>query len=99
MEGKRCRSAATMSRVSSTDSVVWVRKASFSGSGGASAATSSTDSTSVIAPSGYRSEEHTSELQSLMRSSYAVFCLQKKNIINKTTRQYKQHNDHNTQQK
>src|SRR3546814_8143844 len=26
----------------------------------------------------YRSEEHTSELQSLMRSSYAVFCLQKK---------------------
>src|SRR3546814_7338378 len=24
---------------------------------------------------GYRSEEHTSELQSLMRSSYAVFCL------------------------
>src|SRR3546814_8462762 len=27
----------------------------------------------------YRSEEHTSELQSLMRSSYAVFCLKKKN--------------------
>src|SRR3546814_4696173 len=26
----------------------------------------------------YRSEEHTSELQSLMRTSYAVFCLQKK---------------------
>src|SRR3546814_5796435 len=30
-----------------------------------------------------RSEEHTSELQSLMRISYAVFCLKKKN--NKTT--------------
>src|SRR3546814_4341786 len=32
-----------------------------------------------------RSEEHTSELQSLMRISYAVFCLKKKNInmINK----------------
>src|SRR3546814_7611070 len=29
----------------------------------------------------YRSEEHTSELQSLMRSSYAVFCLNKKTII------------------
>src|SRR3546814_10521841 len=29
--------------------------------------------------SAHRSEEHTSELQSLMRSSYAVFCLQKKN--------------------
>src|SRR3546814_7432934 len=27
-----------------------------------------------------RSEEHTSEIQSLMRSSYAVFCLKKKNI-------------------
>src|SRR3546814_3167493 len=28
-----------------------------------------------------RSEEHTSELQSLMRISYAVFCLQKKTIL------------------
>src|SRR3546814_6855435 len=28
---------------------------------------------------GKRSEEHTSELQSLMRNSYAVFCLKKKN--------------------
>src|SRR3546814_6403132 len=28
----------------------------------------------------YRSEEHTSELQSLMRISYAVFCLKKKII-------------------
>src|SRR3546814_1884357 len=27
----------------------------------------------------WRSEEHTSELQSLLRSSYAVFCLKKKN--------------------
>src|SRR3546814_10788336 len=32
--------------------------------------------------SGYRSEEHTSELQSLMRISYAVFCLKKKNTTN-----------------
>src|SRR3546814_5231880 len=34
-----------------------------------------------------RSEEHTSELQSLMRISYAVFCLKKKNIksISQTT--------------
>src|SRR3546814_4933009 len=30
-----------------------------------------------------RSEEHTSELQSLMRISYAVFCLKKKKIINR----------------
>src|SRR3546814_3823052 len=34
---------------------------------------------------GQRSEEHTSELQSLMRISYAVFCLKKK----------KQQNEHN----
>src|SRR3546814_2445547 len=31
----------------------------------------------------YRSEEHTSELQSLMRSSYAVFCWKKKNSRHK----------------
>src|SRR3546814_8234918 len=30
-------------------------------------------------PGDQRSEEHTSELQSLMRNSYAVFCLKKKN--------------------
>src|SRR3546814_6624076 len=30
---------------------------------------------------GFRSEEHTSELQSLMRLSYAVFCLKKKNQL------------------
>src|SRR3546814_3922669 len=34
-----------------------------------------------------RSEEHTSELQSLMRISYAVFCLKKKNTHNKTQHQ------------
>src|SRR3546814_10768678 len=33
----------------------------------------------VGAQVGVRSEEHTSELQSLMRISYAVFCLKKKN--------------------
>src|SRR3546814_10866303 len=32
-----------------------------------------------------RSEEHTSELQSLMRISYAVFCLKKKKTTNKLT--------------
>src|SRR3546814_1619875 len=35
----------------------------------------------VITPT--RSEEHTSELQSLMRISYAVFCLKKKKTNNK----------------
>src|SRR3546814_9999658 len=32
----------------------------------------------AFAPGNLRSEEHTSELQSLMRNSYAVFCLKKK---------------------
>src|SRR3546814_2615223 len=32
-----------------------------------------------------RSEEHTSELQSLMRNSYAVFCLKKKNKEDKSS--------------
>src|SRR3546814_10182593 len=36
---------------------------------------------------GARSEEHTSELQSLMRISYAVFCLKKKNTLINTTTQ------------
>src|SRR3546814_12773323 len=35
---------------------------------------------------GQRSEEHTSELQSLMRNSYAVFCLKKKNNDHKHTK-------------
>src|SRR3546814_9676657 len=41
-------------------------------------------------PETTRSEEHTSELQSLMRNSYAVFCLkkQKKHEQNYTTKQY-----------
>src|SRR3546814_5456472 len=34
--------------------------------------------TTTSIPSNSRSEEHTSELQSLMRTSYAVFCLKKK---------------------
>src|SRR3546814_3480109 len=33
----------------------------------------------VVVEGIYRSEEHTSELQSLMRISYAVFCLKKQN--------------------
>src|SRR3546814_3639092 len=37
-----------------------------------------------------RSEEHTSELQSLMRISYAVFCLKKKNTAHKITKHQRQ---------
>src|SRR3546814_7907542 len=45
-----------------------------------------------------RSEEHTSELQSLMRISYAVFCLKKKNNteINKPKQQRKDIKHENT---
>src|SRR3546814_10196744 len=42
-----------------------------------------------------RSEEHTSELQSLMRNSYAVFCLKKTNNHKTTNQQPNIH--HNTQ--
>src|SRR3546814_3968816 len=38
-----------------------------------------------------RSEEHTSELQSLMRISYAVFCLKKKTQAQRTNRQEHKH--------
>src|SRR3546814_1994698 len=44
-----------------------------------------------------RSEEHTSELQSLMRISYAVFCLKKKNNTRRAHyNKYKQQLDHTT---
>src|SRR3546814_1498816 len=46
-----------------------------------------TPGTRIISRSG-RSEEHTSELQSLIRTSYAVFCLKKKT----TTKPYTQNN-------
>src|SRR3546814_6280730 len=43
-----------------------------------------------------RSEEHTSELQSLMRISYAVFCLKKKKVNNKTNYVQQSTTYHNT---
>src|SRR3546814_1276230 len=56
--------------------------------GGSSTATQTAeapqaDAAAVADPS--RSEEHTSELQSLMRISYAVFCLKKKQTQTNTT--------------
>src|SRR3546814_6429748 len=41
-----------------------------------------------------RSEEHTSELQSLMRISYAVFCLKKKKTINKVKPNMRTYTNH-----
>src|SRR3546814_6762929 len=43
--------------------------------------TKAVNTVAVVHDRSARSEEHTSELQSLMRISYAVFCLKKKNII------------------
>src|SRR3546814_9919872 len=43
---------------------------------------------------GNRSEEHTSELQSLMRISYAVFCLKKKKQANHTKTQKRETTKH-----
>src|SRR3546814_6359622 len=43
----------------------------------------------------HRSEEHTSELQSLMRISYAVFCLKKKNTNNIITNKRTNKNNNN----
>src|SRR3546814_3381008 len=54
------------------------------------------------AASEVRSEEHTSELQSLMRISYAVFCLKKKKerrLKTTSTRTTREKNIHNTKQK
>src|SRR3546814_5319162 len=47
------------------------------------AARSPARSWTALDPSANRSEEHTSELQSLMRISYAVFCLKKKKTPNR----------------
>src|SRR3546814_5379686 len=46
-----------------------------------------------------RSEEHTSELQSLMRISYAVFCLKKNTIEKRTNRRDKTTNKTRTKTK
>src|SRR3546814_9855270 len=46
-----------------------------------------------------RSEEHTSELQSLMRISYAVFCLKKKKTNKQNMRTQHIYNTHNTNNK
>src|SRR3546814_2259867 len=58
---------------------------------------------SALTPAGWRSEEHTSELQSLMRISYAVFCLKNKtntrshNLeVNIHYKANKEHTDGNT---
>src|SRR3546814_5359766 len=50
----------------------------------------------IPSSNGRRSEEHTSELQSLMRISYAVFCLKKKKHTTITSTQNRHHLQHIT---
>src|SRR3546814_4693459 len=47
----------------------------------------------AVSPSVERSEEHTSELQSLMRISYAVFCLKKKKKLTCSQSTYRRRRD------
>src|SRR3546814_7992603 len=63
------------STISNATSICVDVTSSYSTSASASAVFSTGDHITGFAP---RSEEHTSELQSLMRISYAVFCLKKK---------------------
>src|SRR3546814_3660065 len=53
-----------------------------------------TNSCPLLSPLPRRSEEHTSELQSLMRISYAVFCLKKKKIHHTNPLTHQHTSDH-----
>src|SRR3546814_7095932 len=77
----RCSSGS--SRTSATSTACWA---------GCSPPTAGPRSCSTrrSVASSQRSEEHTSELQSLMRISYAVFCLKKKKNTTKETEQQKE---------
>src|SRR3546814_6061802 len=52
----------------------------------------------LVAIANARSEEHTSELQSLMRISYAVFCLKKKNKNHNNTNKTDTQIEHKSQE-
>src|SRR3546814_8721292 len=72
-----CASAAAAQAADDPQTPTQVAQATAPG------ASAAQDSRFEIAQSENRSEEHTSELQSLMRISYAVFCLKKKKKKNK----------------
>src|SRR3546814_2730866 len=79
------RSPPRSTRTSTSDAVNWPSRNSGTTARSVTIGPPSPNEIAVV-----RSEEHTSELQSLMRISYAVFCLKKKN--NTIT-------DHNSQMK
>src|SRR3546814_2515264 len=63
--------------------IIWLDHALFNADQRCGIVAQDREAAEVIFRDKVRSEEHTSELQSLMRISYAVFCLKKKNINNK----------------
>src|SRR3546814_6261195 len=77
--GPQRRETAFWSHRSCMSSRIWRR-----GCFGFSTRARSGPDISICCPVLTRSEEHTSELQSLMRISYAVFCLKKKQLFNFT---------------
>src|SRR3546814_5695270 len=74
----RRRSSSTSSTMTSSSSPTWT---TLDGLTFLLVQSISDTCTRPSTPGSIRSEEHTSELQSLMRISYAVFCLNKKNTI------------------
>src|SRR3546814_2230776 len=83
---ERCRATATKPMRSNS-------AASFSGSGAAYSMNSKPSVPMGFSKRSVRSEEHTSELQSLMRISYDVFCLKKKKKYHQTRYKPRYHND------
>src|SRR3546814_5539476 len=68
----------------------WQRRRSMSGGKAGTQTTAQPKSKPAAKSQKKRSEEHTSELQSLMRISYAVFCLKKKKQRTQRTSKRKQ---------
>src|SRR3546814_8662102 len=80
---KMSKSVSTGRRSAAPDGSV-IRIVQKSGSAPDTESSKTPPADALAAPSRMRSEEHTSELQSLMRNSYAVFCLKKKKHKQKT---------------
>src|SRR3546814_1720036 len=74
----RCRWSASGERASGCGRVPVIEQGRISGAGNLGRARTAWNDLRAE----HRSEEHTSELQSLMRISYAVFCLKKKKKTN-----------------
>src|SRR3546814_7085452 len=76
--GTLCKAAAALKEEGAIKVVAYVTHAVLSGPAISNISNSELDELVVTDTIPLRSEEHTSELQSLMRISYAVFCLKTK---------------------